>query len=377
VSSSPVVMFETLWADVSDGWAIAARVYARAMKMAGATVYLHSWLGILEELAPEVIEEVGEMSSPCPEGKWDFYMFSTPLASPEIMHEPLQMLSQARAPRTFYTMFERTSVQGAIVDQLNCLDGVMVPCMMNADGLKDAGCKNAVWIPYPYFDDDPHLKLETPRGQARKFLWIGRWEPRKAPHMLIRAFLLAFKPGEAELTLKLGLAEWKTTLYMPPESVAQIELDYADVRRNGWTKEKIQESIHVIRGRLTPREMLELHQKNDVYVSASRGEGIDLPSFHAKLAGRRVVTTDSGGPVDFLTENDVLVQTPATIAAIDYENLWGRGSRYRDYSIDDLVAALQHAVSMPHKQYVMPEQHRAELVGQRLLNWIEGCRGRN
>lgn len=314
------------------------------------------------------------MAAPCPGGKWDFYLFSGPLAAPDLMRQPLEILLQSPQPRALYTMFERRSVQGALVDQLNGLDGVMVPCATNADALRGAGCKEVIWMPYPYFDDDPHLKLEPPREQPRSFLWIGRWEPRKAPHVLIKAFLLAFKPGEAELTLKLGPSPWTKTPYPSPEIVAEHELDCEEVRANGWDELKIKDAIKVVREKLSPAQMLDLHAKSDVYVSASRGEGIDLPSFHAKLAGRRVVTTNSGGPVDFLTENDVLVPAPATIAALDYEHLWGRGSRYRDYSVEDLASAMQRALSMPKHVHAMPQHHRAEFVGERLLNWIENCR---
>jgi len=372
----PVVLFETLFAELSDGWAIAARAYARAMKLAGVDVRLHSWAGIVGDQAPEVLAEVEGMLRPCEQGKWDLYVFSTPLGSPELMQHPFWELLRFPKPRAFYTMFERSSVQGALVDSLNELEGVMVPCSQNQRVIAESGCKNATWVPFPYFDSDPHLKLSPPKYEPRAFYWIGRWEPRKAPDNLIRAFLRAFKPGEAELVLKIGPSPWHRP-FPSAEEVIATECDKGDVRRNGWDMEKVKEAIEVIRAKYSPEEMLALHARSDVYVSASRGEGLDLPSFAAKLAGRRVVTTDSGGPFDFLAEDDICVPAEGTVAATDYEHFWGRGTRYNDYDLQNLVHAMQVARAEPRvPRSRMPDRHRAENIGKELLNWIEGCRGR-
>lgn len=375
MKARPTVLFETLWAEVSDGWAIAARAYARAMKMAGADVRLHSWAAIMEQPHQEVLAEVEGMLHTIP--RWDFYVYSVPLASPEIMRHPFEVLVNMPRPRAFYTMFERSNVQAELVSAMNKLEGVWVPCSRNQDVLRDSGCPQATWIPYPYFDKDPHLKLPAPRKDPRVFYWIGRWEPRKAPDNLIRAFLRAFRPGEAELVLKLGPSAFHHP-FPGPEEVIAAELDTNRQAARQWPwRAQVEQAIKVVREKLSPSEMLEIHARGDVYVSASRGEGIDLPAFAAKLAGRRVVTTDSGGPRDFLDEKDVIVPAPAVVPAKDYEDFWGEGSCYADYPIEELVTALQVARAEPVKKASkLPKAFRAENVGKRLLEWVEHCRGK-
>jgi len=358
-----VVLFETLWHSLADGWSTASRAYARAMHDAGLTVQLHSWLANVEDKAdPRVIEEVGHLLNR--ERPRDLYVFSCTLSGEWGTSYTLRPLTKARRPRAFYTMFERRQVDPATVEWLNQLEAVWVPCSANAEVLAAAGTKNVSWIPFPYFDEDPHLALPPPKSDPDTFLWVGRWEPRKAPHNLIRAFLRAFRPGEAKLILKVGPVPWKGE-YASPEDVLAEE-----TRAGRWSLGEASKDIEIVRGRLSPEEMLALHARADVYVSASRGEGLDLPAFSAKVAGRRVVTTDSGGPRDFLTETDILVPATGDVPC-DPLYRWDRGSTFADYDLDELVSAMQDARGCAVSPERISPTFRAEYVGKQLRDWAD------
>lgn len=354
------VLFETLWHSQSDGWSIASRAYARAMHEAGIEVQLHSWIGALEEPEPEVLKEVGHLLEK--RRPRDLYVFSCTLSGEWGTPHTLRPLGKARRPRAFFTMFERRQVDANTVAGMNELEAVWVPCSFNADILRAAGTRNVTYIPFPYFDDDPHLSLPPPRRQPNSFYWIGRWEPRKAPDNLVRAFIRAFKLGEATLTLKIGAVPWRDETYPSPEEV---------MRREGGDPSM----FDIIRGRLPPEDLVAIHAQGDIYCSASRGEGLDLPAFAAKLAGRRVVTTDSGGPRDFLTETDILVPATGEVPT-DPRYRWDEGSTFADYDLDALVAALQKArgdARPPEKIY---PRFRASNVGDTLRGWAEGILAR-
>lgn len=382
------VIFETpTWKLFHDGWGTAARSYARAMALAGVDVHLKALDTDQYPLDAEVEREIPErMRSDKrfeePYETWDAHLFSTPLGSPEnhrrvntfrFFHELTR--SGVKLPaKLLYTMFERRSVQPELVAEFNRLRGVFVPCSANFRVLAAAGCRAATWFPYPYFDDDPHLRLPPPpRREPRTFLWIGRWEPRKAPHNLIRAFIQAFRPGQARLILKMGPSPWTRSVYPEPESVIAEALLVNGLGGDAWTMSTAKDAIDVVRGRLSAEEMLALHARSDVYVSASRGEGIELGLFASKLAGRRVVTTDCGGPLDFLGEGDEVVASTGDADAPDYAWLWGPGTTYADYDLDALVAAMQDAM-VPRRVQTgppVPDCHRAENVGRALRAWIE------
>lgn len=357
------LLYETHWTDPADGWAIASRAYARAMLGAGLDVHLHSWSAVQQTVDPAVLAEVGDMARPMPKRRWDAYVFSTTLSSAERMQMLLGQLKHYLPPRMLYTTFEREQVEPGIAALMNELDGVWVPCTANAEVLRAAGVREVLVAPHCYFPDDPLLALreraERHPGPPR-FYWIGRWEPRKAPHNLIEAFCRAFEPGQALLTLKLGQLPWRGH-YPQPEEI--FEKGHRD-----WLA-KAPLDVRVIRGRLPRERVVALHAEHDVYVSASRGEGWDLPAFEAKLAGNRVVTTDSGGPRDFLGGGDVLVPRTGSIHA-DPHYQWGYGATYADYDVDALADAMRRAAKMPRPGLDDLGRFSAEVVGRQLGDWV-------
>jgi len=363
----PVVLYHSPWQRPDDGWSICARANARAMHMGGIDVHLYSWNESPSgKVDPEVIDALpyAKLVS-----EWDLHVFSAALFGAEKILPAISHLKFDREPQAFHAMFERQYIEPAIVDELNQLRGVWAQCGMNHEVLTRCGVKNSTFIPFPYFDDDPHLEIPPPK-ESRRFYYVGRFEPRKAPDNLIRAFMRAFRPGEASLTLKLSAyAGPQGNPYVTPEEVIDEGLG-----KNNWTAGAAIEWIRIIRGRLSKRQMLELHASHDVYASASRGEGIGLPELEAKLSGRQVVTTDSGGPRDFLNDGDVLV--PATgLIPFDESYEHGPGACYSAYDLDALVAALQEARAGTPVGSRVPETHRAEHVGKRMREWVEEILG--
>lgn len=365
------VLFETLWASANDGWARASRTYARVLELVGFKVELLSPIPLTSIPDVTVLREVGHLAVTASYQR-DIYIFSMPLASAQLMGWRLDTLIKNKAPRVLYTMFERTKIEPETIEKLNALDGVWVPCKRNAEILAAGGCTNVKWIPFPYFADDPHLGLELPRKKP-SLLWVGRWEPRKAPDNLIRAFLRAFKPGEATLTLKIGPAPWQHSPFPTPENVLDKELALEEVRTFGWNDVNVGD-IRIVREKLSPAAMVDLHRQSNVYVSASRGEGIDLPAFSAKLAGRSVVTTDSGGPCDFLDEDDVLVPAKGLLPAHGYEKLWGSTAHFIDYDVKELALGMRTGAERALAR-TGPRQRRAPTAvasaGQ-LADWLGG-----
>lgn len=352
------VVFRVPWARHNVGWDILARAYARVLASAGIDVRLYPpGNGHAEAMA-----EVGQLARAVT--RWDLYIYSDFFAAPHIMRQIFnQHLRPENGPRVFYSMFERRHVAQSTAKLLSALTGVWVPCTANRDALIDAGCTNAVWLPVPFFTEDPLLALEPPRT-AKRFYWIGAWEPRKAPEMLMRAFFEAFRPGEAHLTLKTHLIAqgWPSA-----EDVASILLPL-----NGWTLHNWQAGITVEKRLFSGKQMSRLHALNDIYVSASRGEGVDMPAFAAKLAGRRVITTDSGGPRDFLGQYDILVPATGEVPTHPSYN-WEPGAMNADYRLADLVAALQRAASekAPPRDLPDPSIFRSDAVAVRMRKQVE------
>lgn len=359
VAGKHCVVFRVPWARHNVGWDILARAYARVMDSAGIDVRLYPPGGG----HAEAMAEVGRFARAVK--RWDLYIYSDFFAAPHIMRQIInQHLRPERGPRVFYSMFERRHVASSTAKLLSELTGVWVPCTANRDALHKAGCSSAVWIPVPFFAEDPLLTLDPPRS-AKRFYWIGAWEPRKAPEMLMRAFFEAFQPKDAaHLTLKTHLMAqgWPSA-----EDVASILLPL-----NGWTLSNWRSGITVEKRLFSGRQMIKLHASNDVYVSASRGEGVDMPAFSAKLAGRRVITTDSGGPRDFLGQHDILVPATGEVPTHPSYN-WESNAMNADYRLSDLVAAFQRAASegAPPRDPPDPSIFRSDAVAVRMRKQVE------
>jgi glycosyltransferase involved in cell wall biosynthesis len=369
----PVVVFSSPWASAADGWCIATRAYARAMHMGGVGVVLKDWRG--RQAEPDAVAEVEHiLREPFREGDHRLHIFSAPLAGAEFM-TVIDVLTRNEGKQAYYCVFERRHIEPALIEKLNRLAGLWVQCRMNERVLKGCGAKNVELIRYPWFDDDPHLAIEPIRHEPRRFYYVGRFEPRKAPDQLLRAFMRAFRPGETELTIKTSPYEHKKP-WPSAEDTLITELGEPEVRVNGWTYENWREHIRVIKGRLSADDMVQLHADHDVYVTASRGEGLELPAWSAKLSARQIITTESGGPEDFLDPNVDIKVPMLSFMPADPGYEWGPGANYIDYNLEDLIVAMQVARGSRRpgtRTWPGFEEHRAARVGKHLREWIERC----
>jgi len=363
-----IVEYRTPWTR-QTGWCIAARGYARAMQLAGIRVHLTSWMQSEQPEVfqyrppdPSVMSEVRDMLA-APGRDPDVSVLSSTLgAGPTIA---FAKWPQQPGKSVVYTTFEREQLAPELVEQLNKLDGVWVPCTWNAATCIENGVRPDIVhvFPHVYFDDDPLLALELPEAR-RSFLWIGQWEPRKAPHNLIRAFLNAFDWRDgARLVLKTS-GKWTLGDYLEPEVVIDREACAAN-----WRLKDAFEAITVVRNVLSRDEIVKLYRNASVYVSASRGEGFDLPCFQAALAGRTIVTTDSGGPRDFLSGSDFLIKRTGSVPIHPAYN-YGEGSRHADYNVGELADKMRAAGDGEPPPRTDMSSFRAAHVGRELSEWF-------
>jgi glycosyltransferase involved in cell wall biosynthesis len=363
-----IVEYRTPWSRYT-GWCIAARGYARSMELADIRVHLTSWMqseqqDVLRYRPPpiDIMAEVIKMLE-SPGRDPDVSVLSSTLGATSTI--AFENWPKQPGASVIYTTFEREQVSKDIVRQMNRLDGVWVPCTWNAQTLVDCGVSadRVRVFPHVYFDDDPLLQL-APSPARNSFLWIGQWEPRKAPHNLIRAFLSEFHWNEgARLTLKTG-GLWTLGDYPAPETVIE-----AEAARYGWKKDDALAAIQITRSVLKNADIVKLYNNANVYVSASRGEGFDLPCFQAALAGRTIVTTDSGGPRDFISGSDFLVKRTGSVPIHPAYN-YGEGSKHIDYDVNELADKMRAAGESEPAPKTDLSRFRAEYVGKELSEWF-------
>jgi glycosyltransferase involved in cell wall biosynthesis len=201
-------------------------------------------------------------------------------------------------------------------------------------------------VPHPYSAEEDRLaqdSLGLTKVFSPTFYSIGAWQPRKGMHELLGAFLMAFKPGEATLRLRVTEYQWKN--YPSPRESVKHWLDDAIVKKNGWTITSLQGKVDIFTRNFTPQELHMFHARNRIYVSASHGEAWNLPAFDAKRYGNLVVHVSWGGTKDFCDANDVAI--PFKMDPVDPSYGWGE-CQWAGYQMHDLIAALRTAARNPH-----------------------------
>jgi glycosyltransferase involved in cell wall biosynthesis len=358
--------FETPW----DGTAVAVRSHARALSLAGIPVLLRSFTGtVVDEHGnarpahsidpdPQVEREVGKLQLTTAE---HYYPTIKHLVVRDAEHLKRVVMPQGAVDKDFekqaelrrkifastivYSVWERDRVDPGIVKTLSRVAECWVPCWANAHMLAASGVpeEKIFVVPHPFDPADPILKLQRrkPDPGWMKFYSIGRWEPRKGYAKLVHAFLEAFTPQDhAILTIKYTGGKWPG-YPTPEETIARCQ-DDPTLSAIGWTPEKIRERVKLIEGRFPRASILELHYRNNIYVSSSHGEAWNLPAFEACLAGNQVVYVPSGGVDDFVGNGHVAV-APSDPEPVPKSYGWESDAMWMGYLEGHLAEALLKA----------------------------------
>jgi glycosyltransferase involved in cell wall biosynthesis len=266
-----------------------------------------------------------------------------PLENPDELMEARKIVY---GQTILYTVWERDRISDELVSTMSRVAENWVPCEQNAEMLRNAGVGNVHVVPHPFDPADDICKLTRRKAQKEKrFYHIGRWEPRKGQAELLLAYLRAFAPGEAYLTLKYHGGKWKD--YPEPHEAVTSALADEAVVANGWTRRNLDAGVKMIEGHLRRDQILKLHFHNNIYVSASHGEAWNLPAFEAKLAGNRLVYVAYGGEKDFAESAADLAIVPI-MEPVHPSYGWEPNAKWAGYTMQMLEGAFKAAKSPKH-----------------------------
>jgi len=180
-----------------------------------------------------------------------------------------------------------------VVEALNDYDEVWVPTEWNATMFKRCGVTKPIFvIPHVLL---PEL-LSTPltrRPDGAQFYTMGTWNPRKDHDTLLQTYLQAGWTPLDDVDLQ---------IYSLPPTRAPMVIKGHQMRAEA-SRERIldamadptaaaQHGLHTARYEAYS-EVVTRHQRGNVFVSASHGEGFCLPALEAAAVGNWVI---GGGP---------------------------------------------------------------------------------
>jgi glycosyltransferase involved in cell wall biosynthesis len=390
------VLYQGPWETSGDGANRAVRLHARALAGTGIPVLLKSFahvvvkngiaMPVIDSGVPgEIRDEVGDLvRAPIretiplirhlvPRSAESLRQIVVPRS---VIHEDVRALAALRESlmraNILFTVWERDRIPDEIARVLSRVGGCWVPCTQNAEALAEAGVRSERLhlVPHP-FDPASRLAQEGP-GRApvagKHFLSIGLWQPRKALHESLGAFLRTFEPDEATYTIKTPPTNWPG--YPTPQESIRGWLEDERVRAKGWTTAALKGRVRLILSRLSDDEIVDLHLGSNIYLSASHGEGWGLPAFDAKVAGNRLVHVAWGGTTDFEGEGDVRI--PYRMGPIHPSYPWDAGTQWAEYDVEALEQALRDV--QPPSSHERPEWFDAafsmEAVGRKMLRYV-------
>lgn len=170
---------------------------------------------------------------------------------------------------------------------LSGLDEVWTPSPFVSDVLERSGVTAPIRQIFPPVDTElfsPGPRRPPPVDLPAGFdpswtvvLYVGTWDPRKRPDLLVRSFTRAFSDRDRALLL--------IKSYVTGDSSRDREI------LGAWVQHSRESSAHVrfIPEILNPEGMADLFRFSTVFATASRGEGYCLPAVQAMSTGKPVI----------------------------------------------------------------------------------------
>ena len=303
------------WGD-NTGYAIAAKTYVRALIEAGIEL---TWTPMLTGLGN--YEPYLSTTWPCPilgsvcnrNIDYDTVLIHT---IPEYYPEWIALERRPNRRIFGYTVWELERLPDHWPPILNQLDGVIVPCSWNVDIFRNSGVTVPIHV-VPHLSQFDHINSSTDvddviirerLGLLKKdptpfiFYSIGFWSHRKAPYLVLEAYLKAFDVNDPVLMVIKTTSkdftrrtrQWRNGFRLRHPS-PRVFVQKLIARHPGRAK-----IVVIADDTLSDEQILALHKIGDCFVSLARTEGWGLGAFEATLLGNPVIMTGYGGQLDFL-----------------------------------------------------------------------------
>jgi GT2 family glycosyltransferase len=264
--------------------------------------------------------------------------------------------------RIGYTMLEVDGFPAEWVKNGNEMDEVWVPSAFNRDGFVASGLKKPVRVmPLGVDIDHFHPAIKAFPNPTGDFVFLAsfEWGERKRADMILKVFNQTFRRTDPVVLVCKVLNVNKPTNV--GRQIEALGLSAAGGR------------IAFLHNKEFPYHQLgALYRSADCYVSASRGEGWDMPLMEAMACGLPSIATDWGAHTEFVHEG---ISYPLRIRGLlpaDARAPYYKGFRWSDPDPEHLAHLFRHVAE--HHEEAVEKGRRA--AAEMAAKWTWGHAGR-
>lgn len=259
--------------------------------------------------------------------------------SVRIYHEwDMSMWPLSSGPKIGFPVFELDSIKPMAVQQLSLLDGTVTCSKWGREVLRNNKVKTALDTVVPHGVDTDVFKPVEARDVAVKtiapytFMFVGKWERRKAAEDVVKAFKEEFQPREP---VRLIMMAWNP--FLSKSTMEGIEDDNREIGG------RITFAPPVSNQRLVWSSMAQA----DCFVMPSRAEGWGLPILEAMATGRPVISHNVTGMTEYLTDPlGIMIPEGAKEEAKDGTFFPGGEGNWHRVSVGDIRKSMRKAFEL-------------------------------
>lgn len=215
--------------------------------------------------------------------------------------------SSSFAKNICWLLCETNSIKKSTwVARLNCMDEVWVPSHFIKEVAINSGVNVPVKVVHLPTNTDKFCKRQGLNEQIVKqkngdFLFYSILDFNRRKHLaaIIKAFHLEFHINEpVNLALKISKNQ------VMREAYKTNVLDFCENIKEGLKKRRCKKEILLSESYLTDKEICDIHNSCDVFISTSYGEGWCIPAFDAMGFGKTPIVTNWSSYTEYITDKE-------------------------------------------------------------------------
>ncbi|MEF3274047.1 MAG: glycosyltransferase [Chloroflexus sp.] len=238
--------------------------------------------------------------------------------------------------RIGFTMLESDRLPPDWVYQANQMDEIWVPSQFTREVFLQSGVRRPIHVIPLGFNPDyfhPQIKGTKPTN-AYVFLSVFEWIERKAPEILLQAYINEFtRSDDVVLVLKIFNHD-------PRFDVRGRVHELVD-------RPNAPRVVVLLNQEIAEHQMGSLYRSADCFVLPTRGEGWGMPILEAMACGLPVIATDWGAQREFFNDQvGYPIRVRDLVPAISRSPYY-TGSRWAEADIDHLRYLLRYVYEHP------------------------------